>query len=58
MIILVNVFYQDQENTHANEATHVNTENLGEEDKTVIQVILDLMKDSGRIELRQFDKID
>ena len=58
MTILANVFYQDRENTHANEATHVDKENLGEEDKTMIQVILDLMKNNSRIELRQFDKID
>ena len=51
-------FYQDEENIHKNEATQVNTENLGEEEKTMIQDILDLMNDNSRIELRGFNKID
>ena len=51
-------FYQDEENIHENEATQVDTENLGEEEKTMIQDILDLMKDNSRIELRGFNKID
>ena len=50
-------FYKDEENIHKNEATQVNTENLGEEWKTMIQDILDLMKDNSRIELRGFNKI-
>ena len=29
-------FYQDEENIHQNEATQVDTENLGEEEKTLI----------------------
>ena len=32
-------FYQDEENIHQNEATQVDTENLGEEENTVIQDI-------------------
>ena len=51
-------FYQDEENIHENEATQVYTENLEEEKKTMIQDILDLMKDNSRIELRGFNKID
>ena len=51
-------FYQDEENIHENEATQVDTENLGEEEKTMIHDILDLMKDNSRIELRGFNKID
>ena len=50
-------FYQDEGNVHENEATQAGTENLGEE-KTMIQDILDLMKDHSRIELRGFNKID
>ena len=45
-------FYQDEDNIHENQATQVDTENLGEEEKTMIQDILDLMKDNSRIELR------
>ena len=30
-------FYRDEENMHENEATQVDTENLGEEEKTMIQ---------------------
>ena len=41
-------FYQDEEDMHQNEATQVDTENLGE-GKTMIQDILDLMKDNSRI---------
>ena len=33
-------FYQDDENIHENEATRIDTENLGEEEKTMIQDIL------------------
>ena len=44
-------FYQDEENIHDNETTQVDNENLGEEQKTMIQDILDLMKDNSRIEL-------
>ena len=40
-------FYQDEENIHENEATRIDTENLGEEEKTMIQDILDLMKDTS-----------
>ena len=50
--------YQDEENIHENEVTQVDTENSGEEEKTTIQDILDLMKDNGRIELRGFNKAD
>ena len=50
-------FYKDKKNIHKNEATQVNTETLGEEWKTMIQDILDLMKDNSRIELRGFNKI-
>ena len=50
--------YQDEENIHENEATQVDTESLGEEEKTKIQDILDLMKDNCRIYLRGFNKID
>ena len=51
-------FYQGKENIHNNKATQVDTENLGEEEKTMIQDVLDLMKDNCRIELRGFNKID
>ena len=51
-------FYQDEENIHKNEATQADKENLGEEGKTVMQDILDLMIDNSRIELRGFNKID
>ena len=46
------------ENIHENEATQVDTENLGDEQKTMIQDILDSMKDNSGIELRGFNKID
>ena len=45
-------FYQDEENMYENEATQVDTENFGEGEKTMIQDILDLMKDNSRVELR------
>ena len=51
-------FYQDKGNIHESEATQVDTENLGEEEKTMIRDILHLMKDNSRIELRGFNKID
>ena len=51
-------FYLDEENIHENEATQVDTENLGEEENTIIQDILDLMKGNSRMELRGFNKID
>ena len=51
-------FYQFKENIHKNEATQVETENLGDKEKTMIQDILDLMKNNSRIELRGFNKID
>ena len=51
-------FYQDEENIHENEATQVDTENLGEDENTIIQDILDLMKGNSRMELRGFNKID
>ena len=51
-------FYQFKENIHKNEATQVDTENLGDKEKTMIQDILDLMKNNSRIELRGFNKID
>ena len=50
-------FYQDEENTHENEAIQVDSEDL-EKEKTMIQDILDLIKDNSRIELRGFNKID
>ena len=52
--------YQDEENLHENWVTQVDTENLGEEEKTMVQDILGLMKekDNSRIELREFNKID
>ena len=50
-------FYHDEEDIHENEATHVDTENLGE-GKTMIQDILDLMKDNSKIELGRFNNID
>ena len=50
--------YQNEENMHENKATQVDTQNLGEGEKTMIQNILDLMKDSSRIELRGFNKTD
>ena len=43
--------YQDEENIHDNKATQVDTANLRGEMKTMIQDILDLMKDNCRIEL-------
>ena len=48
---------QDKENIHENKATQVDTENLGEEEY-MIQDILELMKDNCRIELRGFNKTD
>ena len=51
-------FYHNQENIHNNKATQVDTESLGEEEKTMIQDILDLMTDNCRVELRGFNKID
>ena len=48
----------DEDNMHKNEATQVDTKNLGEKKKTMIQDILDLMKDNSRIKLRGFNKID
>ena len=44
--------------TTQNEINQVDTENLGDEVMSMIQDILDLMKDNGRIELRGFNKID
>ena len=51
-------FYQDEENIHKNKATQVYTENLGEEEESMMQGILDFMKDNSRIKLRGFNKID
>ena len=51
-------FYQDEENIHKNKATQVDTENLGEEKKTMTQDTLDLIIDNSRTELRRFNKID
>ena len=51
-------FYHNEKNVHENEATHVDIENLTEEENTMIQDILDLMKDNSRIELRGFNKTD
>ena len=50
-------FYQDEENIQEKEVAQVNTQNLAEE-KTMIQDILDLMKDNRGIELRVFNKVD
>ena len=50
-------FYQDEENIHENEATLFDTENVGEEEKTMIQDIWDLMKGNSEIELRGFNKV-
>ena len=58
MTILVNGFIQDEENIHKNEVTQVDTDNLGEDEKTMLHYTLDLMKDNSRIELREFTKID
>ena len=44
-------FYQDEENIHDSKATQVDTANLRGEMKTMIQDILDLMKNNCRIEL-------
>ena len=54
----VKQFHQDEDNIHKNKALQVHTDNLGEEEKTMIQAILYLMKDNSRIELRGFNKID
>ena len=51
-------FYQDEENIHKNKATQVYTENLGEEEESMMQGILDFMKDNSRIKLRGFNKTD
>ena len=51
-------FYKDEENIHENDAIQVDTENLGEVEKTMIQDILNLMKINSRTELRGFNKID
>ena len=53
MTILVNSFIR-----FTSDATQVDTENLGEEEKTMIQDILDLMNANSRIELTGFNKID
>ena len=50
-------FYQDEENIQEKEVAQVNTQNLAEE-KTMIQDILDLVKDNRGIELRVFNKVD
>ena len=42
-------FYQDKEDIDENKATQVYTENLGEEEKTMIQDILSLMKENSGI---------
>ena len=51
MTILVNGFIQNEENMHKNEVTQVDTDNLGEDEKTMLHYILDLMKHNSRIEL-------
>ena len=51
-------FYQDKENIHKSKATQVDTENLGDGEKTLMQDILHLIKDNSRTELRGFNKID
>ena len=51
-------FYQNEENIHENKVTQVDTQNLGDKEKTMVQDILDLMKNNSRIELRIFNKID
>ena len=50
-------FCQDEEYIQENEATQVETENFGEEEKTMIQDLLDLMKDKSRMKLG-FNKND
>ena len=50
-------FYQYEENIQEKEVAQVNAQNLAEE-KTMIQDILDLMKDNRGIELRVFNKVD
>ena len=47
-------FYQDEENIHGSKATQVDTEYLVEEEKNMIQDIIDLMKGNNGIELREF----
>ena len=42
-------FYQDEEKLHENKATRADTENLGEQQKTIIQDILNLMKDKTTV---------
>ena len=49
-------FCQDKENIPENEANQVDTENLGVEEKTMMQDILDLMKGNSRTELRELIK--
>ena len=51
-------FHQDDKNILKNGATQVDIEDLGEEEKTMIQDIINLVKDNNRIELRGFTKID
>ena len=52
------VYTREYWNIHENEATLVDTENLGEEEEeTMIQDMLDLIKGNSRIELRRFNKI-
>ena len=50
-------FHQDEKNINENEATNAHTENLGEEEKTMIWDILKLMKDNNGIELKWFNKV-
>ena len=47
-------FCQYEENICESEKTQVDTKNLQEEKKTMTQDLLNLMKDSSRIELRGF----
>ena len=52
------VYTREYWNINENEAAQVDTENLGEEEETMMQDMLDLIKGNSRIELRRFNKID
>ena len=50
--------YQDEENIHKNKVSQVDTENFGDEERTMIEDVLYLMKDNSGIELGGINKVD
>ena len=52
-------FYQDEKNINENEATQVDAQTLGEDERIIISdILLDLMNDKGIIKPKGFNKID